>query len=138
MSKEEEEKIISDFEPESPSDLEEKAQKNIKAFSDLLDSLSTLHEKKKILWREIYENAILDRRNAYIMFGDLYQKVHNSSAEHAIHGATLAKYLERMNKSNEQLIKLAEILDEAVDTDENETLDEDSFYDMMDGKQAKK
>ena len=125
------------FEPEKPDELDVKAKENIKAFEELVDSLSSLHDKKKMLWKEIYENAILDRRNAYIMFGDLYQRVHGSPSEHALHGQNLAKYLERMNKSNEQLIKLAEILDEAVDLDEEETLDEDKFYSAMEQQHNK-
>ena len=112
-------------------DLENEAENNIAEFNKLLDSLSDLHEKKKILWKQIYNNAVLDRRNAYMMYGDLYSKVQGMSAEHAIHGTTLAKYLERMEKSNGQLIKLAEILDEAVEKDEEDMLNEDNYYQNM-------
>ena len=35
--------------------------KKIQKFSDLLDSLETTEDKKKHLWREIYENALNDR-----------------------------------------------------------------------------
>lgn len=117
--------------PASPKDLETEADKNIEEFSELLGTLSSLHDKKKSLWRQIYQNAVLDRRNAHIMFGDLYQRVHGADHQHALHGQTLAKYLERMAKSNEQLLKLAEILDEAVEEDENEITDEDAFYEKV-------
>jgi hypothetical protein len=71
------------------------------------------------------------------MFNDLYQKVHSSPAEHAIHGQTLSKYLERMNKSNEQIIRLAEILEEAIETDEEDITDENDIYDRFEAKNRK-
>ena len=138
MTEERIKEVGDEFEPDTPEELETRAEKNIKSFTKLIEGLSNLHDKKKLLWKEIYENAVLDRRNAYIMFGNLYQKVHGSSAEHAIHGQTLAKYLERMNKSNEQLLKLAEILDDAVDADEESELDEDAFYNSMEANSAGK
>lgn len=138
MTKYEEEEDELSFNPITPKDLETQTNKNIRDFADLLDTLSTLHDKKKSLWKQIYENAVLDRRNAYIMYSDLYTKVHNSAAEHAIHGQTLAKYMERMNKSNEQLIKLAEILDEAVTVDEEDMTNEDAFYETMEAESKKK
>ena len=125
------EEVPEEFVPKSAKELEKEAENNIGNFTKLLDTLSSLHDRKKVLWKEIYENATLDRRNAYIMFGDLYQKVHNNPTEHAIHGQTLAKYLERMGKSNEQIIKLAEILDDAVEQDEEILTDEDEFYEQM-------
>jgi len=120
-----------DFEIKTPEQLEKEAEANMNEFSKLLDSLSSLHDKKKALWKQIYENAITDRRNSYIMFTNLYQAVHNNTSEHAIHGSTLAKYMERLNKSNEQLIKLAEILDEAVDVDDGEITNEETIYDRL-------
>lgn len=82
----------------------------IKEFSALMDSIDASLDKKKILWKEIYENAITDRQNSYCIFTDLFTKTIGKSAEHAIHGQTLSKYLERMSKSTDQLIKLAEII----------------------------
>ena len=35
-------------------------------FGALLESIENLEDKKKHLWREIYENAVVDRMNAYI------------------------------------------------------------------------
>jgi len=118
----------------TPKQLEKEVQERVKNFNGIIDSLSTAHDKKKELWREIYQNAVLDRRNAYIMFTDLYTKVHGMGTEHAIHGQTLSKYMERLTKSNEQLIKLAEIIDDAVAADEDDLLqDEDSVYDQLEG-----
>jgi hypothetical protein len=111
--------------------LDKETKEKIRAFNSVLNSLSSLHDKKKQLWQQIYENSVIDRRNAYIMFYDLYEKVHGNPTEHAIHGTTLAKYLERLNKSNEQLIQLANILDEAVSQDENELTSEGSMYERL-------
>jgi len=119
----------------SPKELDKEIKKGMTEFHDLLNSLSSLHDKKKMLWRQIYENAVLDRRNAYIMFTDLYKRVHTLPTEHAIHGATLAKYLERLNKSNEQLIRLAEILEDAGTETEDGLMDHGTMYDRLERQQ---
>lgn len=126
---------IEKYEPVDVSTIEEEVEKNIDDFNKLIDTLGSLHDKKKALWKQIYNNAVLDRRNAYIMFGDLFAKVYGSVADHAIHGPTLAKYLERMEKSNTQLIKLAEILDDAVSDDEDDLMNEDAVYGAMERQQ---
>jgi len=119
------------FKPTPTKELDKKINKQLKDFSSLLDSLSSLEDKKKALWKQIYENSVTDRKNAYILFGDLYKDVHNNPNEHAIHGPTLAKYLERMEKSNQQLIKLAEMIDDVVEEEEDLLTDEDSIYDRI-------
>jgi hypothetical protein len=88
----------------------EKLQENgkkVEQFSDILDGIENASDKKKMLWKEIYENAIVDRTNAHILFTDLYSQMGGSAADHATLGVTLTKYLERMSKSNEQLLNLA-------------------------------
>jgi len=82
----------------------------IKDFSGLLNQIESINDKKKQLWKEIYENAICDRQNAYIMFTKLVMIVQDKSTEHAVHGRTISSYIERMSKANEQLIKLAELV----------------------------
>lgn len=91
-------------------------QKKIKDFADILDSLETTEDKKKLLWREIYENAITDRENAYILFHEAYTNMMKSVSEHISVGPILNKYMERMNKSNDQLIKLAELISKAEES----------------------
>lgn len=85
-------------------------EKKISDFSGLLDQIESLSDKKKQLWKEIYENAISDRQNSYIMFAKLVKLVQDKSSEHAVHGKTIATYIERMSKANDQLIKLAELI----------------------------
>jgi hypothetical protein len=131
MKSSKDDQTIDDIFNKSPKELDKEIKAGMKEFHDLLNSLSTLHDKKKALWRQIYENSVMDRRNAYIMFTDLYQRVHTLPTEHAIHGATLAKYMERLNKSNEQLIRLAEILEDAGAESEDGLMDHGNMYDRL-------
>lgn len=95
------------------SELQDVKQQKIKQFSELLDAITTTEDKKKALWKEIYENAISDRQNAFLLFHEAYGSMQNSIAEHIAVGPMLNKYIERMSKSNEQLIKLAELVADA-------------------------
>ena len=88
-------------------------EKKVKDFSELLDQIDGVSDKKKKLWREIYENSISDRQNAYVLFSSLVKIVENDSTEHAVHGKTLSTYIERMSKANDQLIRLAELVAKA-------------------------
>ena len=85
-------------------------EEKIKEFSDLLDGLESTEDKKKLLWKEIYENALTDRENAYALFTDLMKESQGNSANHAMFGQTMSKYLERMCRSNDQILKLAELI----------------------------
>lgn len=116
--------------------LQEESKERIKgkfdSFSKLLQDIETIEDKKKSLWKEIYENAVTDRENSYIMFMKLYQVVSNDAAAHAIHGATIVKYLERMSRANDQLTKLAELL-QAADT-KNGKIDAEDLFRKIEGK----
>jgi len=86
----------------------------IQDFGDLLDTLATTDEKKKMLWKEIYSNATSDRESASVLYTQLFMAMTTSSAqEHSNLGPMLMKYLERMGKSNDQLIKLAEMISDS-------------------------
>lgn len=90
-----------------------KLKKKLEAFADILDDLSTTEDKKKLLWKEVYENALVDRENAGMLFTDAWSRMGTGSTEHATLGSTLTKYLERMSKSNEQILKLVELITKA-------------------------
>ena len=60
-----------------------------------------------------------DRQNSYVMFTRLVRIVKEQSAEFAVHGKTVATFLERMSRANDQLIKLAELIAKAQTEDEN-------------------
>lgn len=89
-------------------------------FEKLINSINSVSPEMKRLWVEIYENAGEDRINAYRLFIDLSIEVMGKGQErHMNYGKILTQYLERMNKSNEHLLKLAEIIEKAVEKDEN-------------------
>ena len=52
----------------------DRTKNKLEKFSDILDELHSTEEKKKLLWKEIYENALTDRENAYNLFTDLLQQ----------------------------------------------------------------
>ena len=84
---------------------EEAMDAKMKEFGELLVSMQGLDTKKKILWREIYENAVQDRMNAYILFTEAFRSMGiASTSEHITAGPILTKYIERMNKANDQLL----------------------------------
>ena len=82
----------------------------IKQFSDLLDSLEKTEDKKKLLWKESYQNAIEDRETAGLLLTDLVIQSRGSQTNHMQFGTLMTKYLERMNKSNDQILRLAELV----------------------------
>jgi len=101
----------------------------IKDFSALPSDIESLSDKKKKLWTEIYENAISDRQYAYSMFSKLSRIAQEESTEHAIHGRTMAAYIERMSKSNDQLIKLADLIAKAEE--ENDEIDAEEIFNKL-------
>tara|TARA_A100001015_G_scaffold222251_1_gene250279 strand:- start:2849 stop:3214 length:366 start_codon:yes stop_codon:yes gene_type:complete len=101
-----------------------------KEFSDLLDSIQSTDDKKKMLWREIYGNAITDRMNAHMLFTSIYTSMGNSTGDQVAVSPALTKYLERMNKSNDQLLKLAELI--AKEEERSATLDPEDIFSKID------
>ena len=90
-----------------------KAEKKVEQFSELLGALESTEDKRRLLWVEIYENALTDRENAAMLFTDAYTQMQSGTAEHVTLGATMSKYLERMNKANDQILRLAELVSKA-------------------------
>ena len=82
----------------------------LQEFSDLLDSLENTEDKKKLLWKDAYQNAVDDRESASLLLNDLLVMIPGSSGNHSTHGELATKYLERMSKSNDQILKLAELI----------------------------
>ena len=106
-------------------------EEKIRDFSELLKDIDSLDDRKRQLWREIYENAITDRQNSYVMFSKLVRIVGDKSTEHAVHGKTVATFLERMSRANDQLIKLAELIAKAQKGDDS--IDPDDMFDKIRG-----
>ena len=98
--------------------------KKIEKFCDLLDSLSSTEDKKKLLWKEVYENAISDRENANVLLTDLMIQIKGNVSNHTMFGPIMSKYLERMSISNDQMLRLAEL----ISKEEKVTIDPDAIF----------
>ena len=109
---------------------EEKNNK-IKNFSDILDNIDSLKDKKKLLWKEIYENAVNDRENARMLYNDAYLNLTGALSDHANVGSVIAKYLERMCRSNDQILKLAELI--AKEEEKASTVSPDDIFSQIEG-----
>lgn len=111
----------------SSLDFEQKLQD----FTELLSRIEGIHDKQRKLWIEIYHNAITDRQNAYTLFTRLVDIVQDKSTEHAVHGKTLATYIERMSKANDQIIRLAELV--AKSESKSEEIDPEEMFKKIGG-----
>lgn len=112
-------------------EIDKKINTQLNDFTTLLDTLSSVEEKQKALWKQIYENAVQDRKHAYIMWADLYTFVCTNPTEHAIHGQNLARYMERMSKANDQILKLAELVSKASSEEMDNLLSEEDVYENI-------
>ena len=101
-------------------------EENIKNFSDILDDLTATEDKKKLLWKEIYDNAVTDRERAGILFTEAYKSMGQSSSDHASLGSVMSKYLERMCKSNDQILSLADLINKAEEKEKQ--VDPDDLF----------
>jgi hypothetical protein len=112
-------------------DKNEKKENSIKNFADILDNIDSLEDKKKMLWKEIYENALEDREKSKMLFNDAYISMQGGVNEHMNIGAIMSKYIERMSKSNDQILKLAELI--AKEEEKAETISEDEIFGKING-----
>ena len=67
---------------------ERSVETRLKNFDALLKSIENLDAQKRQLWLEIYENAIADRQNAFIMFKKTVDMA-DTSTNMAVHGRTI-------------------------------------------------
>ncbi len=112
-------------------DKNEKKEDSIKNFADILDSIDSLEDKKKMLWKEIYENALEDREKSKLLFNDAYISMSGGTNEHMNIGSIMAKYIERMSKSNDQILKLAELI--AKEEEKSEAISTDDIFSQING-----
>lgn len=107
-------------------DKNESKEQQIKNFADILDGIDSLENKKKLLWKEIYENALEDREKAKLLFNDAYISMQGGVNEHMNIGSIMSKYIERMSKSNDQILKLAELI--AKEEEKSEQISDDDIF----------
>ena len=107
-------------------------EEKVKEFEEILKGIKYTDNKTKLLWLEIYENSVTDRENAYILFHEAYSSMMKSAAEHIATGPILNKYLERMNKANDQLIKLAELISKSEE--QSAKIDPEDLFSQIQGE----
>jgi hypothetical protein len=95
------------------------------------ESSSNDEKTKEAIWKEIYQNAFQDREKASMLVTNLWKEITADPEKHILYGTTVSKYLERMAKSNDQLVKLAELMQKAEPPEVNEDVDIDNIYDQM-------
>ena len=110
----------------------QKTEEKLKKFGNLLDKIEGTDNNIKALWLEIYENAVADRERASMLYTDIFIDVRGTPEKHGLYGVQLTKYLERMCKSNDQLIRLAEMI-ERVDRQDTSVNADDIFSKITEG-----
>ena len=98
------------------NELTEEVKAQVKSgFDDFTSLLSAIELDPRLasLWKLIYANAMTDRKNAFALFLDLYVITFSDNEKHFQHGQTLTKYMEAMSRANQQLLKLADLVDKA-------------------------
>lgn len=117
----------------------DKAKVEMETFASLVESISTVDDRLKLLWKQIYNNALTDRRNAYIVWTDLFMCVSGKPEGHVLHGDHMAKYMTVMEKANTQLIRLAELVHKAKDKEEFDSIPApDVLYRQLESKNTKR
>jgi len=102
-----------------------------KQFSELLETLSSMDEKRKSLWKEIYENAATDRQNAYMCYVETYNSMSKNN-DWAILGPVAKKFLDSMAKATDQLLELTRIIAEVQEAEA--AIDPEEIYSQLESK----
>ena len=101
------------------------------SFNELLDELTSTEDKRKALWREVYENAVSDRERASILLTEAFKAMTGTGPDHMQLGSIMVKYLERMCKSNDQILHLADQISKAEKQELK--LDPDDIFSKISG-----
>ena len=82
--------------------------------------------------QEAIQNIEDDREVTKTLLLDIVQYVKNSKDNHKDIGTIAAKYVETLQRSNEQLVKIASIMQKKnVESQELSDTDKDSLFDMI-------
>ena len=114
------------IDPLSMIEMAQKTEEQIKGFFDRLDNAVEIDEKTSALWKQIYENAVVDRQNAYRLYADLWNTLKNDPTGHTMNGNQAAKYIERMSKANDQLMQLGQMMNDFEQ--QSEEIDENDVF----------
>ena len=94
--------------------------------------------KYEKLLDEAIKNIRLDREATNTALDELCQDIHSGKLDHGRSGMVVAKYLETLQRSNEQLVKVAGLM--AKTTKQTETItsaDIDAIYDNISSEEDK-
>jgi septal ring factor EnvC (AmiA/AmiB activator) len=84
------------------------------------------------LLEEATSNIRIDRESANAALEELVQDIHQGKTTHHQSGAVMAKYLETLQRSNEQLVKIASLLSKKDKHGETlSSVDIDHIYDNL-------
>jgi len=114
---------------ETEAALLEKRQHRLNEFQKVLDSLESVKDEKKRLWQQIYESAMIEWEEAYALYSNLKPATQGDYHNHSLHGLLLTKYLERMNKANDQNLRIAELIEKAGS--HGPSLNKSDIYDQI-------
>jgi len=104
------------------------------AFSEMLNDIPSLDTKLRVIWEEVYQNAVKDRAAANMQMLSLISGANlaGSGTSYALELETapaIVKYLERMAKSTDQLLDLARRIEDHMGSDDE--FDEDELYNSI-------
>ena len=88
-------------------------------------------DKSKLL-EEAIKNIQADRELTSDLLYELRDDILNNKTNHTAAGQTAAKYVETLQRSNEQLVKIIAMMDKKENKEEK--IDKDSLYDMIKDK----
>lgn len=106
--------------------MSDNVKEELQKFADLIKKIETAIASPEIkhLWLMVYENAVYDRQLAYDGYLKLSNIMQTNSTEWAVHGRSLTGFIERMNKANDQLLRLSKQITEAETIDDDDSLDD--------------
>jgi len=114
---------MSNFIPPSEIDFEKKTEE----FKALLGDIEGLSNKRKSLLTEIYNNCVIDRANAHCTLQIIVEIAGNSGSDWAVHSRAIHAAIATMQKSNEQLGKLAEHINQLREDEDSGSSPEEIF-----------
>ena len=110
---------------------DKKARQKLESFEKILLNIEDIEPQKMHLWLEIYTNATNDRAAASALMSQAFMQLGSAAIDHISLGPMLVKYLERMNKSNDQLLSLAIVV--AKEIEKVASVNSDDIFAQIEG-----
>jgi len=86
----------------------QKQKNELPDFDELILTANDVDDRTKSLWIEIYTNAVEDRERISVLYTDIFREMKGNAQGHMLYGPLVTKYLEKMAKSNDQLLKIVD------------------------------